>query len=119
MPTPTPTLTPPANAYVAKQPSLPAQEEETPEDDKELALNLYLTEALLIFMGKQFLFLDPTKKSGWNLGICDNQFLTVNEDASIVMVDPQKHQTNSCQAIATGGCKDICLASNLVLSLNF
>ena len=82
-------------------------------------MNLYLTETLIVFRGAEFLLNDLTKKSGWKVGKCDNKVLTVDEDASIVMVDPQKHQTNACQAIATGGCKDFSTPGNLVLSLDF
>ena len=80
-----------------------------PDDDKELAMNLYMTEALIMFTKNQFLLYDFTKSSKWLVGDYDNSTLTVDEDASIVMVDPQLHQTNQMQAIATGGCKQYCL----------
>lgn len=46
--------------------------DEIPEDDKELAMNLYMTETLLIFRGSQFLLYDFSKKSSWQIGDCDN-----------------------------------------------
>ena len=72
-------------------------------------MNLYMTEALLIFRGNQFLLYDFTKNNSWQVGDYDTNHLIVDEDASIVMVDPQTHHTNEMQAIITGGCKEFCL----------
>ena len=51
-------------------------------------MNLYMTEALLIFRGNQFLLYDFTKNNSWQVGDYDTNHLIVDEDASIVMVDP-------------------------------
>ena len=104
-----------AKAAIAEQRRLAAEAaalnggDEAPDDDKELAMNLYMTEALIIFVKNQFLLLDFTKNTGWQVGDYDSSTLIVDEDASLVMVDPQLHQTNEMQAIATGGCKQYCL----------
>ena len=62
--------------------------DEAPDDDKELAMNLYMTESLIMFIKNQFLLLDFTKTSNWKVGDYDSSTLIVDEDASIVMVDP-------------------------------
>ena len=51
-------------------------------------MNLYMTEALIIFVKNQFLLLDFTKSTGWQVGDYDSSTLIVDEDASLVMVDP-------------------------------
>ena len=64
------------------------------EYDKDLAMNVYMTEMLLIFRENIFLMKDFTKNSSWQVGDCESKHFQVDEDASIVMVDPQKHNTN-------------------------
>ena len=51
-------------------------------------MSLYMTESLIMFIKNKFLLLDFTKNTNWKVGDYDNSTLIVDEDASLVMVDP-------------------------------
>ena len=77
-----------------------------------------MTETLIIFDRNQFLLHDFKENRSWQVGDVENDSVVIPEDASIVMIDNQKHRTNLCQAIVTGGF-NMGVASDQVLALGF
>ena len=62
-----------------------------------------MTETIIIFERNQFLLMDLSKNRSWQVGDVENESVIIPEDSNIVMVDNEKHRTNLCQAIVTGG----------------
>ena len=52
------------------------------------------------------------------MGDVENESVTISEDSAITMVDNEKHRTNLCQAIVTGG-YNTGSATDVVLALGF
>lgn len=46
---------------------------------------------------------DFKAEKSWQVGDVENEVVVIPEDSCIVMVDNEKHRTNLCQAIVTGG----------------
>ncbi len=62
-----------------------------------------MTETLVIFDRNQFLLYDFKQNRSWQVGDVESDSIVIPEDSSIVMIDNEKHRTNLCQAIVTGG----------------
>lgn len=62
-----------------------------------------MTETLVIFERNQFLLHDFKQNRSWQVGDVENESIQIPEDSCIVMIDNERHRTNSCQAIVTGG----------------
>ena len=77
----------------------PAEE----KDDGFKVEEAKLTETLVIFAKNQFLLYDFKKNASWQVGDVESDTVTIAEDSQIVMIDNEKHRTNQCQAIVTGG----------------
>lgn len=78
---------------------------DAPEEEKDDGFKVEeakLTETLIIFVRNQFLLFDFKNNGSWQVGDVEGQF-NINDAASTVMVDPQKHRTNSFMAITSGG----------------
>ena len=77
-----------------------------------------MTETLIVVERNQFLLIDLKTNRSWQVGDVENESIVIPEDSSIVMVDNEKHRTNLCQAIISGGF-NMGSASDQVLALNF
>lgn len=62
-----------------------------------------MTETLIVFERNQFLLYDFKTEKSWQVGDVENEQVIIPEDSCITMVDNEKHRTNLCQAIVTGG----------------
>ena len=58
---------------------------------------------MVIFERNQFLLYDFKTDKSWQVGDVENESITIPEDSCITMVDNERHRTNLCQAILTGG----------------
>jgi hypothetical protein len=77
-----------------------------------------MTETLVVFDRNQFLLYDFKQNRSWQVGDVESDSIVIPEDSSIVMIDNEKHRTNLCQAIVTGGF-NLGQASDQVLALGF
>ena len=77
-----------------------------------------MTETLIIFERNQFLLIDLKTDRSWQVGDVESQSYLVPDDSCIVMVDNERHRTNMCQAIVTGG-YDMGRATSQVFALGF
>ena len=77
-----------------------------------------MTETLIIFERNQFLLIDLKTDRSWQVGDVESQSYLVPDDSCIVMVDNERHRTNMCQAIVTGG-YDMGRATSQVFTLGF
>lgn len=77
-----------------------------------------MTETLVIFERNQFLLYDFKTSKSWQVGDVENEVVVIPEDSCIVMVDNERHRTNLCQAIVTGGF-NMGQASQKVYTLGF
>ena len=77
-----------------------------------------MTETVIIFEGNQFLLQDFKQNRSWQVGDVESESITIPEDCCVVSVDNEKHRTNLCQAIVTGGFA-LGQASDRVFTLGF
>ena len=77
-----------------------------------------MTETLIVFDRSQFLLYDFKHGRSWQVGDVENEDVAIPEDSCIVMIDNEKHRTNLCQAIVTGGFA-MGSASDAVYTLGF
>ena len=77
-----------------------------------------MTDTLVIFERNQFLLYDFKADKSWQVGDIDTDGFSVPEDACLVAVDGEKHRTNLCNALITGGFA-YGEASDQVLALGF
>lgn len=75
--------------------------EEGKDDGFQVEEGKQMTETIVIFDNNQFLLYDFKENKSWQVGDVEGAYIP--EDAQITMIDNEKHRTNACQAILTGG----------------